>query len=427
MDDGVASAYPSRGRVILHIDMNAFYCSVHEAAEPEKYKGKPLAVAGSVELRRGIVVTSSYAARKTGVKTGMQVRQALKLCPELIVLEPDFHMYRKYSRRFMAIAGDVSPLVEAMSIDECYVDITGSKLLGTPLDIASGLQRRIRDELGLPCSVGVAPNKLLAKIASDMKKPSGLSVLRIRDVPSLLWPLPCAEMPGIGKRTADKLAKCQIRTLGELAAADEAMLTQRFGVLGSWLKQAANGIDHSPVKPDIEQSKSVGHTTTLPHNYDNRRDIHRVFLNLSDQVCRRLRRQQLIAHTVQITIRDPDMRTITRAHTLAAATENADTVHRAACELFDAHWPDGKPVRLLGVTVQNLESRHSAAIQLDLFDYEKQPAKERLVRAMDKLRDRFGEHAVLTAGMLSDDPSALIRDHKRRGTSLQRDHMRKPD
>ncbi|MEI7027466.1 DNA polymerase IV [Paenibacillus sp. y28] len=416
--------YPKNGRVIFHIDMNAFYCSVHEAVEPEKYRGRAIAVAGSVELRRGIIVTSSYAARARGVRTGMQVRQAVKLCPDLILLQPDFELYRTFSRKFMQIVYSYTPLVEAMSIDECFADITGSKQFGAPLEIAAEIQRRIRDELHLPCSIGIAPNKLLAKIASDLKKPNGMTVLRKRDVPVLLWDQPCSALYGIGSKTADKLKKLHIYTVGELAKANETLLASHFGVLGPVLVRAANGIDDSPVVNEKEQSKSIGHTTTLPSDVTDAGEARRVFLNLSDQVTRRLRRQQLVARVVQITIRDPGMKTITRSVTLVAATNEANEVYQAACRLFERHWPEGKPARLLGVTLQGLEAATTAVVQLDLFDYEKQPRKEELTRIVDKLRDKFGEEAVLTAGMLGDDPSALIRNHKRRGTSLQMDHLR---
>lgn len=416
--------YPKNGRVILHIDMNAFYCSVHEAVEPEKYKGKPTAVAGSVELRRGIVVTCSYAARARGVKTGMQVREALKLCPELELIRPDFELYRQFSVRFMKIAYNYSPLVEAVSIDECYVDITGSKQFGTPLEIASAIQERVRSELGLPCSIGVAPNKLLAKIASDLRKPDAINVLRLRDVKAVLWDKPCNELFGVGRKTAEKLSKLGITTIGQLAHADERLLTGRFGVYGAWLKRAANGLDDAPVNPESEQSKSIGHTTTLPRDFTETADIRRVFLNLADQVCRRLRRQSLVASTVSITIREPSMKTYTRATTLAAPTESHDDVYREACRLFDAHWKKGEPVRLLGITLQNLAPKEQSAVQLDLFTFEKEPKKEQLNQAMDRIRDKFGESAILTAGMMSDDPSAMIRNHKSRGTSLQMDHLK---
>lgn len=416
--------YPKNGRVILHIDMNAFYCSVHEAVEPDKYKGKPTAVAGSVELRRGIVVTCSYAARARGVKTGMQVREALRLCPELELIRPDFELYRQFSVRFMKIAYHYSPLVEAVSIDECYVDITGSKQFGTPLEIAEAIQERVRSELGLPCSIGVAPNKLLAKIASDLRKPNAINVLRLRDVQSVLWDKPCNALFGVGRKTAEKLSKLGIATIGQLAGADERMLTNRFGVYGAWLKRAANGLDDVPVNPESEQSKSIGHTTTLPRDLTEAADIRRVFLNLADQVCRRLRRQALVASTVSITIREPSMKTYTRAVTLPAPTESHDDVYREACRLFDVHWGAGKPVRLLGITLQNLAPKKQAAVQLDLFTFEREPKKEQLNQAMDRIRDKFGESAILTAGMMTDDPSALIRNHKARGTSLQMDHLK---
>ncbi|WJH34513.1 DNA polymerase IV [Paenibacillus aurantius] len=424
MNRSAEGFYPKKGRVVLHIDMNAFYCSVHEAVEPDKYRGKAVAVAGSVELRKGIVVTSSYKARASGVRTGMLVSQALKACPELILIQPDFHLYRHFSRRFMDIVGNYSPQIEAMSIDECFVDITGSKQFGAPLEIAETIQTRIRNELGLPCSIGVAPNKLLAKIASDMKKPNGISVLRLRDVPLILWDKPCDTIYGIGGKTAEKLLKLNIRTVGELAHTGEALLTREFGVLGAWLKRAANGHDESPVNPVREPSKSVGHTTTLPSNFTDPADIQRVFLNLADQVARRARRQGLVGSTIQITIRDPDMRTITRSCTVPVPTENYEDLYREACRLFEANWQAGKPVRLLGITLQNLQPKAESAIQLDLFSYEQQPKKESLTQAMDRIRDKFGESAILTAGMIGSDPSSLIRNHKVRGTSLQMDHLK---
>ncbi|QSF46820.1 DNA polymerase IV [Paenibacillus tianjinensis] len=419
--------YPTSGRVILHVDMNAFYCSVHEAEDPAQYKGKPTAVAGSVELRRGIIVTCSYAARKYGISTGMQVQKALRIYPSLILIKPDFHLYRKYSNAFMQIAYSYTPLLEAVSIDECYLDITGSRQFGTPLEIAAAIQRRIMEELGLPCSIGVAPNKLLAKIASDLKKPNGITVLRLRDVPDILWNKPCGDMFGIGGKTAEKLRKLGIYNIGQLAAADEKFLVDHFGVMGSWLKRAGNGIDYGIVNPEREQSKSIGHTTTLPRDVVGLAEARPILLNLSDQVARRLRKQGLVAAGVQLTIRTPDMKTITRSRQLEAPTESAEDIYKAVCEQFARHWNNEKPVRLLGVTLQSLTAKEESAIQLDLFDYERQPKKESLNKTMDMLRNKFGENAVLTAGMLSDSHSARLRNHKERGTSLQKDNLQSVD
>ncbi len=424
-EQAVGSAYPKKGRVVLHIDMNAFYCSVHEAAEPDLYRGKPLAVAGSVEQRKGILVTASYPARARGVRTGMTVREAKRLCPELILLPPNFDLYRSFSLRFLNIVGDVTPLVEPVSIDECYADITGSKQFGTPIEIAGELQCRIREELGLPCSIGVAPNKLLAKTASDMKKPNGLTVLRLRDVARVLWPRPCGELHGIGSKTAEKLSRLGIKTLGELAQAEEQFLSSHFGTMGRFLKRAANGEDDAPVTPGRERAKSVGHTVTLPQDVTEAAEAHRVLLNLADQVTRRLRRQALVAATVQLTIRRPDMRTITRSLTLASPTDERKEVYEAACDLYDRHWSDRSPVRLLGVTCQNLRPKADMPMQLDLFAFAEQPKREHLTSIMDRIRDKFGEQAILTAGMLGDNPSARIRDKKGRGTSLQMDYLQK--
>jgi DNA polymerase-4 len=414
----------SKRRIILHIDMNAFYCSVHAAEEPDVYKGKPTAVAGSVELRKGIVVTSSYEARARGVRTGITVHQALNICPELILISPDFDLYRKYSRGFLRIAGNYTPLIEAVSIDECFLDITGSSQFGTPIEIAETIARRVREELSLPCSIGVAPNKLLAKMASDMRKPDAITILRRREVPKLLWNKPCQTLYGIGSRTADKLLRLNIRTIGELAVADERVLTERFGVYGAWMKQAANGLDDSPVEPLQEASKSIGHTTTLPADLTGREQYRRVLLNLADQTTRRLRNQRLVSSTVQVTIRDPDMRTITRASGLGIPTDTMEDVYQVACRLMETHWKEGAPIRLLGITLQNLASKEDTPLQMDLFSYEEKPRRDRLVSAMDSLRNKYGEDAVLTAGMLGDDPSTLIRNKKIRGTSLQKDFLR---
>ncbi|MDO3410893.1 DNA polymerase IV [Saccharibacillus sp. CPCC 101409] len=410
--------YPAKGRVILHVDMNAFYCSVHEAENPELYRGRMTAVAGDSEKRRGIVVTSSYPARKAGVRTGMTVHQALKLCPSLTLIKPDFRLYKAYSRAFREILYSYTPMIQATSIDECYMDITGSKQFGTPMQIAEEIQRRIEDELSLPCSIGVAPNKLLAKIASDMKKPNGISVLRIRDLPQTLWNRPCGELFGVGAKTAEKLNRLGIRTIGELAQTDEKRLEASFGVFGAWMKRAANGQDNAEVHPEREPSKSVGHTTTLPHDVTDNDEALRVLLNLSDQVARRMRRQELLAGAVQITIRTPEMKTITRSRTLEIPTEAADDIFREAKALYLKHWGADRPVRLLGVAAQSLSDKKSAAIQLDLFDYERQPKREKLTEVMDKLRDKFGDDALMTAGMLGEDGIRRIKAGRTPGISF---------
>lgn len=420
MTSNVEHFYPAKGRVILHVDMNAFYCSVHAAHEPKLYAGKPTAVSGSVEKRKGIIITCSYEARSKQVKTAMTVKEALRHCPNLILISPDFDLYRLYSRRFIEIAKQYTPLVEVVSIDECYMDITGSKLLGTPIEIAQALQKQIRDELNIPCSIGIAPNKLLAKMASDMKKPNGLTVLRLRDVKDKLWHQPCQYLFGLGPKTAEKLKKINIHTIGQLAQTEPTYLTQIFGVYGAWLQRAANGIDNSEVNAEIEQSKSIGHSTTLPADVTELDDINRILLSIADQVGRRMRRQKLLAKTIQLTIRRPDMSTIQRSTTLQAPTHSMDIIAQESKKLLMSNWKIGEAIRLLGISVSNLVTEKEAVVPLDLFDYEEEPKKEALIKVMDELRDKYGENTIVKAGMLQSEIGARLRDKKRHGTSLER-------
>ncbi|MDQ0976049.1 nucleotidyltransferase/DNA polymerase involved in DNA repair [Neobacillus niacini] len=228
--------YPKKGRVILHVDMNSFYASVEMAYEPE-LKGKPVAIAGNVEERRGIIITCSYEARKFGVKTTMPLWEAKKLCPQLIIRKPNFDRYRTASIAMFEILRNYTELVEPVSIDEGYMDITDSFELGSPIEIAQSIQKRVLEQLDLPCSIGIAPNKFLAKTASDMKKPMGITILRKRDIPSVLWPLNTSEMHGVGKKTAEKLTTIGIHTIGELAAGNEIQLKSLLGINGIRIKE----------------------------------------------------------------------------------------------------------------------------------------------------------------------------------------------
>lgn len=429
-------------RAVLHIDMNAFYCACHAAHEPAKYKGRATAVAGSPETRHGILVTASYEARRLGIRATMTVHEALRIKPNLILIQPDFTLYRSFSRQVFEIVRSFTPQVEVFSIDECWADVTGSGQFGTPMEIARKLQERILNELGLPCSIGVSENKFLAKMASDMKKPLGLTELLRDDLQNKLWPLPLRQMFGVGDKSAMRLENLHIRTIGELAAADVGMLTRYFGRRGTDWSALANGIDHSPVSAEPEPTKSVGHSITTGRDLNDFESLCTVLLNLSDQVGRRVRRHALQGKTVQITIRYANRETITRAKTLEDPTNLTEVIYKTSVELLRTHWRQGDKVRLLGVTISQLQepgretTKDMSGVQMSLFGDEVLPRVDnsptkgmdlqklkRLSNVTDALRDKYGEDIVIRGRMMTDPESGQIRNRRTRGTSLQKDNI----
>lgn len=382
--------YPKKGRVILHIDMNCFYASVEMSLDPN-LKGKPVAIAGNPEERKGIIVTSSYEARAKGVKTTMPLWEARKLCPDLIVLRPNFNQYRHASQRMFKILADITPLIEPISIDEGYLDITDCQDLGHPIEIANRIQSKILDDLDLPCSIGIGPNKFLAKMASDMKKPLGITVLRIRDLEHVLWPLPVNEMYGVGQKTADKLRLIDVKTIGDLAKRDVYDLTQLLGINGERLKNRANGVDPRPVDPDaIHEFKSIGSSQTLPNDTTNEQEIIGLMHQLARSVEQRLKRRNAVGLSVQIMIRYHDRKTVTRSQKLPRYIDEQEDIFQIAHGLFQRHW-DHDPIRLLGITVQDLEIKENIAQQLDLFTYEKEIEKMKLETTVRKLTEKYGD------------------------------------
>lgn len=380
-------------RVILHVDMNSFYASVEQAHDPS-LKGKAIAIAGDVKERRGIIVTSSYEARAKGVYTTMNVGEALKKCPELLLLPPDFEKYRVASRAMFLLLRSYSQILEPVSIDEGYLDISELAETRHPLEVASEIQQRILNELDLPCSIGIAPNKFLAKTASDMKKPMGITVLRKREVPEKLWPLPVIEMHGIGKRTAEKMNMHKIFTIGDLANTDERFMSREFGKNGARLKQRANGEDDRPVDPNaIYDTKSVGNSTTLPRDEAEYYILKETIERLSHKVAERLRAKQLAGTTVSLQIRDGNWHNITRSKSVKNAICSYDDIFEIAWDLFMKHWNE-EPVRLLGVTVSNVVDKGDSTHQLNLFNFEQHIKDEPIVELVDELERRFGKGVV---------------------------------
>lgn len=382
---------------ILHVDMNAFYASCHQAKDPS-LKGKPVMVAGDPKKRNGIILTASYEARRYGVKTAMPKWQAEKLCPQAVFIKPDYDLYLRTSQKVMSILGRFSPQIEIFSIDEAWLDVTGcERLFGDSVAIARKIQAAIAKELDLLCSIGVSCNKLLAKMASDMKKPNAITVLTTEDVPKLLWPLPVNELFGVGRRMAEKLKRMNIKTIGDLAEAPQEFLEKAFGLNGSYLHLWANGIDDSAVNPhSMDDAKSMGHSITLPKDITSFDDAEIVLLFLSEQVGRRVRRENYMGRTVTVTLRYASFDTITRSVTIFY-TNSTEDIYNASRKLLYSNWDGKTPLRLLGVSLSNLVKEFD---QVSLFDNEDK--KRKLNRVMDEIKDRFGDDAIFRAKLLDD-------------------------
>ena len=411
--------YPKNGRVILHVDMNSFYASVEMAYDPE-LKGKPLAIAGNVEERRGIIVTCSYEARKFGVKTTMPLWEAKKLCPQLVVMKPNFERYRAASTAMFEILRQYTELVEPVSIDEGYMDITESFSLGSPIEIAESIQNRILKQLDLPCSIGIAPNKFLAKTASDMKKPLGITIMRKRDIPTVLWPLNTNEMHGVGKKTAEKLQTIGIHTIGDLAKGNEIQLKSLLGINGLRIKERANGIDFRLVDPEsVSEFKSIGNSTTLPRDISNQQELFQVLEGLAETVSTRLRHKTVMASALAITIRYKDRKTISKSMKLLNPINHQNDISTFAKQLFLKAW-NGDPVRLLGITGNDLLEQDHAYKQLDLFSFEKDAKKEPLLKTLSSLREKYGKNIIESAGSHNNEQAENVGT----GTSFNKDFLR---
>ncbi|MBP1969680.1 DNA polymerase-4 [Virgibacillus natechei] len=394
--------------------MNCFYASVEMAYNPE-LKGKPLAIAGNPEERKGIIVTSSYEARAKGVKTTMPLWQAKKLCPELIVMRPNFDRYRAASKEIFKMLSEITPHVQPVSIDEGYMDLTDIEHDGNPIDVATNLQKRIVDELDLPSSIGIGPNKFLAKMASDMKKPLGITVLRKRELPHILWPMPIEKMYGVGKKTGEKLNKLEINTIGDLAKKDVYELKQVLGINGERLKNRANGMDTRTVDPDaVHEFKSIGSSQTLSHDTTDEKEIRNLMHQLSDNVERRMKRKKAAGRSIQVMIRYYDHTTITRSKKLNTYIETKEDILQVANELLQKHW-NLEPIRLLGITLQDVEEKKNIGEQLNLFTYEQRAKKENLYIAMDALSAKYGKN---TFKQLTNS-----EDEEQLKTSFQKDFL----
>jgi DNA polymerase IV len=378
-------------RTILHVDMDAFYASVEQRDDPT-LRGQPVVVGGTGN--RGVVAAASYEVRRYGVHSAMPMREALQRCPHAICVAPRFTHYQAISASVFAIFHRFTPLVEGLSLDEAFLDVTASRVFGDGEAIGEAIRRRIREELQLTASVGVAPNKLVAKIASDLRKPDGLVVVRPQDIQSLLDPLPARRLFGIGAKTAAQLEQVGVHTLRDLRLADEQVLRPVLGRFASQTKARAAGIDERAVVPDADE-KQISAEETFETDLSDRGRLCAELATLADRTAARLRKRALVGGRLTVKIRRADFRTFTRQCRLQPATNETEVLARIAEQLL-LRWLDENPgarIRLLGVGAGDLE----AVLQPDLFAAGAVASTAPLDSALDRIRERFGQ-AALTRG-----------------------------
>jgi DNA polymerase IV len=378
-------------RVILHMDMDAFFISVEQRDEPS-LRGKPAAVCGS--LSRSVVTSATYEARPYGIRAGMPIQEAKRRCPQLILVEGNHAKYTETSARIFALLKDYTPLVEVASIDEAYLDITRSRVLfKSPIQIAQSIKNRIREKEQLTCSIGMAPNKLLAKLGSRLKKPDGMCVIKQEEVEETLKDLPVSRLFGIGPKLQEELNSIGVFTCGQLAAFPVPLLTAKFGVIGPRLQEMGRGLDDSPVVPfdEEEDAKSVSNSVTLEKDTSDPAFLRKVLLQLSEKVSRRMRKEEFYGKRVTLTVRYSDFYTFTKQKTLSKPINSGTEIFRQSLDIFQSI-PHPKPIRLLGVGVAQLQKGWR---QLDLF--QKREKSDNLLKAMDRVNERFGDWTLTWA------------------------------
>lgn len=385
---------PKKPRTILHFDLDAFFCSVEELHDPE-LRGKPFVVAGDPG-GRGVVASASYAARPFGVRSAMPTSQALRSCPGLRVVRPRHALYSRTSERVFSLLRDLVPVVEPISIDEAFLDVSDDPRAGVA--VAEDLRRAIRDRFSLPTSWGVAANKLVAKIATEVGKPGGLIVVPPGDEARFLAPLPVEMLWGIGPKARERLEGFGLRTVGELAKKDDAWLDSQFGRSGIDLAARARGEDNRPVV-ESREARSMSSETTFAQDVSDGAVLQRTLQEQSESVGARLREAGLAGTTVRLKLRWPDFTTITRQVSLEQPTDQDGEIYRAVAGLLQRTWKARRPVRLIGVGVAQLGPRIR---QLSLFD-RKWQADERLLAAIDSIRSRYGNRALRKARSADDD------------------------
>lgn len=395
--------------IILHSDLNCFYASV-EMNENPQLRGKAIAVCGSTEDRHGIVLTASYPAKRMGVKTGSANWQAKQACPGLICVPPHYDLYLKYSRTVRRIYADYTDTIEPFGMDENWLSIPygGGDVEGFGLTLANEIRQRVREETGLTVSIGVSFSKIFAKLGSDMKKPDAVTTISKEHYREKVWPLPVSELLYVGRATTRRLVNMNIHTIGDLANCDPELLRRWLGVNGIMLWRFANGEDHSPVMPKgyVSPIKSVGHGTTCVTDLDSEYAVWRVLYELAQDVQHRLRKHELAAQGVQITVKDNDLDYRQYQVPLPFPTQSPLDLASAGFDLFRQRYMWHKPVRALTIRGINLIPINQP-LQLDIFnDAERREKRRALDNAVDDLRSRFGYQTLCAASLLGENKLA---------------------
>ena len=390
-------------RVIFHVDVNSAFLSweaTKRVAEglPD-LRLIPSAIGGDPESRTSIISAKSIPAKKYGITTGEAVSSALHKCPDLVVVRADFGLYRRCSKAFINICRQYSPLIEQFSIDECFMDMSGmEKFCPDPVKTANELKDRIYEELGFTVNVGVGPNKLLAKMASDFEKPNKVHTLWYDEIPAKMWPLPVGELFMVGRQSAEKLQKNYVRTIGDLAARSEQSLKLLLGDKGGeYAYRASHGIDDSPVSDQWEDEKSFSHSITLEEDVRNSEDAKKYLLSIADHIGRRIRRDGARAYCVGVTIRDNSFRDRSHQKKLAVATDISSDIYRISCQLFDELWDGHTPLRLLNISLSDVTREEIQQMSLIPGEDEKREISRKADKAVDAILEKYGSGAIRRA------------------------------
>ena len=406
-----------KDRVILHCDCNSFFASVETVFNPQ-YRDVPMAVAGSVENRHGIILAKNEHAKRFNIKTAETVFSAKKKCPDLVLLDPHYDRYVEYSVKANEIYSRYTDMVEPFGIDESWLDVTASGVFGNGYEIAEKIRQEIKQELGITVSVGVSFNKVFAMLGSDYKKPDATTVISRENFKDIVYPLPVSDLLFVGKSTADALKHLGIRTIGDLAEANRELLVMKLGKSGAMLSSYARGEDNSPVESSSKaDAKSIGNGFTFKHDLVGREECLTGIKYLSEEIGTKLRIKGLKCSTVQLTIKDEYLRSIQRNLTLSSPTDISSEIADAAYRILCREWKEERPIRMITVTATNIVRADSVYEQLGFFDSEKTEKREKNGKreiAVDEIRRKFGTDSIVRASIIENDIGIYNKKNKKK-------------